>query len=162
MDEQENEQATTEQPEKKRRGRPSKIIQSGVTIIDTPQNVEVEEQGTVFAEEPKRKRGRKPKEQLNINGPSDETIKKSIQSSLKQKARMIKKVIKKKRGRKKIVRRKKAINIFDVIKPSFKTFKMPKIKINLSGIKLPKGLTWHDVQIWSVAMAAIIAIALAK
>lgn len=229
MDEQENEQEAVEtMAEKKRRGRPAKTLQSGVTVVDnaTPQNVVVKEQGTVFTEVPKKKRGRKPKEQLNINGLSDEDIKKAIQASfkkvknkrgrkpkekqtfdlndaskaLKQEVRMIKKNLKKiKHGRKKIASRKKVVITKKKIEKFKKALKnankstkrftsslkkeatiqglflsvfnrkkkkniinFSKIKIDLSGIKLPKGLTWHDVQIWSVAMAAIIAIALAK
>jgi len=167
-----NEETVAIEQEKKHRGRPAKTIQSGVTVVDTTQNVEsnknddddiIQKGNKIFNDNtgyvpPKKKRGRKPKEQLNINGPSDENIKKSIQASFKKVKKQRKRRVVKKKTMHRKSRNKKAKNILDVIK----TFKMPKIKISLSGIKLPKDLTWHDVQIWSVAMAAIIAIALAK
>jgi hypothetical protein len=148
QEEQSIDQQEIVQPEKKRRGRPARIIQSGVTIIDTPQTVEAKEQGTVFTTAGKAfKRGRKPKE-VEEKGKKFNDYKNELKIS-----ESLKLIKKKKCGRKKIVRRKKAINIWDVIKPSIK---MPKIKINLSGIKLPKGLTWGQVGAWTIAAGSLI------
>jgi hypothetical protein len=154
MDGQENQEQVSVEPEKKRRGRPAKTIQTGVTIVDNPTvpTVTEKEQDAVVAEETKKKRGRKPKyktEFINLN-PVVEEMKRKAKKRSKQR------VLKKKTTRRKSCG--KGFNILSILSG----FKMSKIKINLSGVKLPKGLTWHDVQIWSVAMAAIIAIALAK
>ncbi len=161
MDEQENNEQVAIEPEKKRRGRPAKTLQSGITVVNAPKEFEesIIEDGKKIkdddiAEEPKKKRGRKPKKDI-LRGVylSDHKIDPTLRD---------KKIVK--RRKKTISRKKNNDRINRIIRNikknrfsfSLKKINIPKINIDFSGIKLPKGLTWGQVGAWTIAAGSLI------